>query len=224
MGNIRIAIMSENPYSRNCLSAIFSSESAFNVLGSFPLAEINDKASFFQPDVILFDVFDDEKKYIEEIKQLKNNCAFTLVFALLEKKHCESIYEEMLKYVDSCIQKGITRGCLVKAVELACIAGLFYIPASLKKMISFIETDEELTNNYVMKGNLANGNTLTRREMEILQLIAISLSNREIAKRLFISEPTVKTHVSNILRKLGQQNRSQAIVYSYKNGLITNCI
>ena len=223
MDKIRLIIVSDDPSSRQCLTAIFASENVFNVLGGFSLGEINDKAAFFQPDAILIDIVDDAIKYIEVIKQLKNNCAYSLVFALLEKKHCENLYEGMFQYIDSCVQKGIMRGCLVKAVELACRAGLFYLPASLKKMISFTEPD--IVSNYcVLKSNLASGETLTRREMEILQLIAKSLSNREIANKLFISEPTVKTHVSNILRKLGQENRSQAIVYSYKNGLINNCL
>ena len=223
MDKIRLVIVSEDPSSRQCLTAIFASENLFNVLGSFSLEEINDRATFFQPDAIVIDVADDVNKYIEVIKHLKSNCAFSLVFTLVEKEHCENLFEEMFQYIDSCVQKGIMRGCLVKAVELACRAGLFYLPCSLKKMISFAEPDI-VTNYCELKNNLANGETLTRREMEILQLIAKSLSNREIANKLFISEPTVKTHVSNILRKLGQENRSQAIVYSYKNGLINNCL
>jgi DNA-binding NarL/FixJ family response regulator len=60
---------------------------------------------------------------------------------------------------------------------------------------------------------------LTDRELETLRLIASGLSNREIAERLVISEKTVKTHVSNILSKLGLEDRTQAAIYALKHGL-----
>jgi DNA-binding NarL/FixJ family response regulator len=61
---------------------------------------------------------------------------------------------------------------------------------------------------------------LTRREMEILGLVATGLSNHEIAERLFLSDETVKTHVSHVLRKLALRDRAQAVVAAYESGLI----
>lgn len=112
------------------------------------------------------------------------------------------------------------RGCLIKTVELACRAGLFYLPYSLKKAVSLSKPYDTGNINELKDNILVNGESLTRREMEILQLMVKNYSNRQIAQKLFISEPTVKNHVSNILRKLGQSNRAGAVVYSYKMGLI----
>ena len=62
--------------------------------------------------------------------------------------------------------------------------------------------------------------TLTPREMEVLKLIAEGKSNQEIADQLFIAVKTVKTHITNILSKLGVEDRTQAAIYAHRHNLV----
>lgn len=61
---------------------------------------------------------------------------------------------------------------------------------------------------------------LSERELEVLELMAQGMSNRDIAKQLWVSEPTVKTHVSHVLRKLGKSDRAQAVIAAFGMGLV----
>ncbi len=63
-------------------------------------------------------------------------------------------------------------------------------------------------------------NTLTEREIEILQLVSQGLGNQEMAKRLFLSEKTIKNHMTNIFRKLSVSDRTQAVIYAIKNKIV----
>lgn len=108
---------------------------------------------------------------------------------------------------------------LLDAVDAACRSETLISPPVARKLIDILATvpeeksaeDVELSEPY---------SELTRREMEVLKLIAEDMSNREIADRLFISEHTVKAHVKAIFRKMKIDSRTQAIVMAVKDGLV----
>jgi len=221
MDKIHLLIASDDSSVRQGLTRVFSLEDTFIVLGSFQIEEVIDRCLLLQPDILLFDVKDDISKYMQQVHEVKNNCPCSLIIALVENEKDANLAGIITQGVDGCVSKSIMRGYLVKTVELACRAGIYCLPASVKRTVFVTNTENALAcEGHFQRGLPEVCKVLTKRELEILQLMARNYSNRKIMEELYISEPTVKNHVSNILRKLGKKNRTQAAVYAYKIGLI----
>jgi len=105
---------------------------------------------------------------------------------------------------------------LVHAVREAYLGKVQLHPEIARKLMAVAAGRQEPSASHVA-AYLEEG--LTEREEEVLQLISDGLNNREIAEKLFISEKTVKTHVSNILSKLHVEDRTQAAIYALRHGL-----
>ncbi len=115
---------------------------------------------------------------------------------------------------------------LIAAVRVAAVGDALLAPEVTRRVIArFAETPVTApaatagatAARVVMGGQPAVD--LTEREAEVLQLVAQAMSNAEIAQRLYIGEATVKTHVSNVLQKLGARDRVAAVVYAHRHGL-----
>ncbi|ACV64014.1 two component transcriptional regulator, LuxR family [Desulfofarcimen acetoxidans DSM 771] len=223
MDIIRILIVAEDISSRRGLVSIFSLESMFDMLGGYSIDEAINKLVLLQPDVVLINIVGDISIYMLLIKKIKSECPYSLVLSIIDNKKSEEIAKVLNQGLDGYIPKGVLSGYLVKIVELSCYTGLFCLPGFVKNMVSF--NSSKKNNIHKMKNSVVEScENLSKREMEILKLMSQNHSNTEIAGMLYISLPTVKTHVSNILRKLGQQNRAQAILYSIATGLINNSL
>jgi NarL family two-component system response regulator LiaR len=109
--------------------------------------------------------------------------------------------------------KDIHPGDLVQAVRQAYQGKVQLHPDIARKLMSAVAAASP------PQTRAAPGDQLTEREREVLTLIAEGLNNREIAESLIISEKTVKTHVSNILGKLGVEDRTQAAIWALKHGI-----
>jgi DNA-binding NarL/FixJ family response regulator len=126
------------------------------------------------------------------------------------------IYEALRVGASGFLLKDSEPDELLRAVRVVAEGEALLAPSITRRLIeNFVRTRPRSTSG----STALNG--LTDREREVLRLIALGMSNAEIAAELFIAEQTTKTHVSRILQKLGLRDRVQAVVFGYETGLVT---
>lgn len=227
MQQIRLFVMCDSQVVRRSLSVIFTSSENFEVVGESGCDQYSvSEAQTLQPDAILTKVIPDDNG-VKLIGQLKEACPYSKFFIFIDSENNCEAYTSMASEIDGWLSKSMLPRDLVKAVELTCRAGVLCLPGFLKRIIKGHDnhmeehmSTSEGKNTCVSYGN--NGKVkpllpLTAREMEIYELLLQNHTNKEIGNKLFISQPTVKSHVSSILRKLGLSNRTQLVLYELQN-------
>ncbi|UCF98810.1 MAG: response regulator transcription factor [Spirochaetaceae bacterium] len=164
------------------------------------------------PDVVLMDLVMPEMDGIEATRQIRQLSPTTKVIVLSSFTDDEKVFSAIKAGAIGYLLKDISPEDLARAVR-AVIRGKTQLHPDIaqKLMNQFIAPKDP---------NEAISEDLTPREIEVLRLLAQGMSNAELATALYISEKTVKTHISNILGKLNLNDRTQAAIYAYKHGLV----
>lgn len=212
MDKIRILIADDHSIVREGLKQLLEIEEDFEVVGQTSNGmETIQKVRELNPDVLLLDINMPVMNGIKALKKIKEEGLKSRVIVLTIHDDREYLLETMQIGATGYILKDSDSASLYKAIRDA-FNGQSYIQPKLAAELVKEFNKPKVTRE---KGE----NDLTQREYEVLTLIAEGLNNKDIADTLFISEKTVKNHVSNIFRKINVNDRTQAAIYAFKNNI-----
>ncbi len=170
-------------------------------------------AAKLKPDVILMDLVMPGMDGISAIGKIKSLGLGSRVIALTSFAEDDKVFPAIQAGASSYLLKDVSPDELVEAIHAVHRGEARLHPEVMRKLM------EQVAQQPRAEGP-AKGSQLTAREGEVIRLVAQGKSNREIATVLVISEKTVKAHISNILGKLGLEDRTQMAIHAIKNGLV----
>jgi DNA-binding NarL/FixJ family response regulator len=214
---IRVLLADDQALVRGGFRSILDGQDDIDVVGeACDGAEAVDQAVALSPDVILMDIQMPRLDGIAATRRLlSGGRVHGRVLMLTTFDHDEYVYEALRAGASGFLLKSAPPRELAGAIRTVAAGEALLAPEITRRMIE----------DYVRRpkpgaGRPAGLEALTPRELEVLGLIARGRSNAEIAAALFLSEPTIKTHVTRILAKLQLRDRVQAVVLAYECGLI----
>lgn len=203
----RILVVDDHPIVRSGIRALLESEPTFNVVGEAEDgAEAVRRVRDLAPDVVLMDLQMPGVNGIEATRRITATPAAPKVVVL-------TTFD-----TDADIVRALDAGAagfLLKDAPLADLTGAIVSAATGETVLA-----PAVTSRLVDRMRHRGGTTLSRREVEVLELVAEGLSNKEVAHRLHLSEATVKSHLVHCFDKLGVDNRTAAITAALDQGII----
>ncbi|MDD3927228.1 MAG: response regulator transcription factor [bacterium] len=215
MDGIRLLIADDHPLMREGIQRVLSEAGDIIVIGEAKNGiDAVEMARSHDPDVIIMDISMPELSGVDATRQIKKESPRVAVLILTVYEDNEHIFEAIKAGASGYILKDIVAERLVEAVRMASVGEALVEPSIASKLL------EEFSHisNYREASEVFD--ELTAREIEILQAIADGHGNKDVASSLFISEKTVKNHLSNIFRKLQVNDRTQAVLLALRRGLI----
>jgi DNA-binding NarL/FixJ family response regulator len=218
MEEVRILIADDHPIFIDGIKSLIEGIDGFKVVDSAENGQIAiDKITDCQPDIILMDINMPVMDGVEATRMVKDLHPKVKVIMLTMHDEIRLIKDVLEIGARGYILKNIGRDDLVKALETVSSGKPYLDPAVQEKMIHSLSGHD---NDAKEEPNSELVNSITQREMEILQLIALGHTSGDIAKKLFISKNTVETHRKNLLGKLNVNNTAALLKFAYQNGLV----
>lgn len=210
---ITLLITDDHLVVRQGLRAFLETQSDLEIVGEAASGE--EAIALVQehaPDVALMDLLMPGIGGIEATRQIKQLSPRTQIIILTSFHEDSQILPAIQAGALSYLLKDVKPVELIAAIRKAARGEVVLHPFVATRLMQSLQTKPTTESGSV-------STELSKRELEVLRLIAEGITNAEIAERLFISEKTVKSHVSNILSKLHLADRTQAAVYAWRNGL-----
>jgi DNA-binding NarL/FixJ family response regulator len=214
---IRVLIADDHALFRRGLRTVLDLEPDIVVVGeAADGAEAVQAASSLSPDVVLMDVRMPKASGIEAARRIREEQPDVAILMLTISEDESDLFEAIKAGATGYLLKEISIDEVSDAVRAVAAGQSRLAPEMASKLL----TEFALLSHRTQNADAGSPVRLTDREMDVLRLVARGLSNREIAKELFISENTVKNHVRNILEKLHLHSRMEAVVYAVREKLL----
>jgi DNA-binding NarL/FixJ family response regulator len=205
---IEILIVDDHSVVRQGLRMFLSLDPDLNVIGEASNGkEALEQVEKLKPDVVLMDLLMPVMDGISAIEAIRQSYPDTEVIALTSVLEDASVVNAVRAGAIGYLLKDTQADELRQAIKAAAAGQVQLSPKAAERLMREIRAPE-------------SPEKLTERESDVLRLIALGMANKEIASQMHISETTVKTHVSNILMKLGVPSRTQAALYAVRIGLV----
>ena len=215
--SIRVLLADDQSMVRVGFRMILESEPDIEVVGEAATGEqAAAAAARVGPDVVLMDIQMPDGDGLPATRRITSSPdVSSRVVILTTFERDDYVFEALQSGASGFLLKNAPPEELVHAVCVVAAGDALLAPAVTRRII------EQFAARPVRPDLTAQLDTLTQREREVLVLLARGRSNAEVAGELFVSEGTVKTHVSSVLAKLGLRDRVQAVVLAYESGLVT---
>ena len=205
---IRILIADDHAVVRQGLHMFLSPDPALEIIGeASDGSQAIEMARELRPDVVLMDLMMPEMDGITATGVIRRELPETEVIALTSMLEDHTVSGAIRAGAVGYLLKDAEASELISAIKAAASGQVQLSPKAAARLMREVRTPD-------------SPETLTERETEVLRLLALGYANKEIASSLTIGEKTVKTHVSNILSKLGVASRTQASLYAVRIGLV----
>jgi DNA-binding NarL/FixJ family response regulator len=214
--SIRVVLVDDQAMVRAGFRMILEAEDDIEVIGE---AGDGDEAVTvtrqLRPDVVLMDVQMPRMDGLEATGRIVREAdSPSRVVILTTFERDDYVFEALRAGASGFLLKNAPPEELVHAVRVVAAGDALLAPSVTRKVI------EDFVRRPPPRSHAADVGRLTEREVEVLQLLATGKSNSELAAHLYLGEGTIKTHVSNVLTKLGLRDRMQAVVFAYESGLV----
>ena len=208
---IRILVVDDHAVVRKGLVMVLRQETDFEVVGDAQNGRVGlETAQKLNPDIALIDMVMPEMDGQEMALALRKSRPNIKIMMLTGTEVDDRVYALVAAGIEGYVLKNIEPGELVRAIR-SIVSGEAYLhPNVMKKVLNHMQTHMKPTPSI----------SLTPRELEVLEWMTTSKTYRQIGETLSVSEETIRSHAKNILEKLGQPNRAQAVLAAIRLGLI----
>jgi len=222
---IRVLLADDHAVMRAGFRMILEAGGDIEVVGEAATgAEAVAEAARLQPDVVCMDVQMPDMDGLEATARIVADPAVrSAVLVVTTFDRDDYLFQALSAGASGFLLKNAGGEDLTAAVRVVAAGDALLAPEVTRRVIERFASGRETPSSGAAPVRTAQTEVIavdfTERETEVLALVAQALSNAEIAQKLFIGEATVKTHVSNLLAKIGARDRVAAVVYAYRNGL-----